>query len=143
VGEIEIGRRDVSRGTGGLEGLRVFVVEDEAAVLLMVEDMLATLGCEVAVSASQLGSALEAAPTGDFEVAVLDINVGGELVYPVAEALKARRVPMVFSTGYGTSGVEAPWHEWPILQKPYRLEQLADALRRALGAEGDQISGPL
>jgi CheY-like chemotaxis protein len=126
-----------------LEGIRVFVVEDEAAVLLMVEDMLTTLGCEVAVAASQLASGLEAAASADFQVALLDINLGGELVYPVAELLKARNVPMVFSTGYGTSGVEAAWRNWPILQKPYGLDELAEALRRALEAEGDQTSRPL
>jgi CheY-like chemotaxis protein len=122
----------VSSGKSVLEGLRIFVVEDEIAVLLMVEDMLAMLGCKVAASCSHVGPALTTAQSGEFEAAVLDINIGGEPVYPVAEALAARNVPIVFSTGYGVAGVEAVWRDRPILQKPYRTKQLAHALKRAL-----------
>lgn len=108
------------------------MVEDEFAVLLMVEDMLVELGCRVAGSASRLSDAVEQARTLDADAAVLDVNIHNQPVYPVAEVLAARNVPIVFSTGYGTSGMEARWRSYPILQKPYRAEELAAALRQAL-----------
>jgi CheY-like chemotaxis protein len=123
----------VSTGRSALKGLRVFVVEDEIAVLMMIEDMLTTLGCEVAASATHVGQALTAVEAGDFQVAVLDVNIAGEAVYPVAQALTERRVPIVFSTGYGASGIEAQWRVWPILQKPYQMRQLAAALEQVIG----------
>jgi CheY-like chemotaxis protein len=118
---------------GGLKGLRVFIVEDEFAVLLMLEDILAELGCEVAASASRLAPALAAAGAQAFDAALLDINLAGEMVYPVAEALSARNVPIVFATGYGIAGVCEAWRHWPVLQKPYRPSDLAKALRQAVG----------
>jgi CheY-like chemotaxis protein len=122
----------VSKSEIELCGIRVFVVEDEFAVLLMVEDILGMLGCKLAASASHIGPALEAARDGAFDVAVLDINIAGDMVYPVAEVLATRKVPIVFSTGYGVAGVEEAWRVWPILQKPYRPADLGSALRQAL-----------
>jgi CheY-like chemotaxis protein len=113
---------------GALKGLRVFVVEDEFAVLLMLEDILAEFGCEVAATASRLDAALTAAVGEAFDAALLDINLAGELVYPVAETLLARKVPIVFATGYGVAGVSEAWRHCPVLQKPFRPSELADAL---------------
>lgn len=117
-------------GFPDLRGLRVFVVEDEFVVLIQLEDMLAELGCDVVGSASRLGDALAMLPERVIDVAVLDINLGGAKVYPVAEILAARNVPILFSTGYGNVGVSEPWRSRPILQKPYRIDQLAAALRQ-------------
>lgn len=122
----------MSKGDSGLHGLRVLIVEDEIAILLLVEEMLTALGCRVATTACHIAPALAAARDGAFDAAVLDINIAGETVYPVAEALVARNVPVVFSTGYGVQGVDVAWRDWPILQKPYRSEQLADALKGAM-----------
>jgi CheY-like chemotaxis protein len=116
-----------------LKGLRVLAVEDEFPVLILLEDMLAELGCEVAGSASRIGEALEMLRKQEFGAAVLDVNVAGEMVYPVAQALAALRVPIVFSTGYGMRGVHEDWRDRPILQKPYRVDDLAKALAVALG----------
>lgn len=114
-----------------MKGLRVFLVEDEFIVLVMLEDMLAELGCEVAGSASRLSDALTMVSLGAIDAAVLDINLNGETVYPLAEALTAKNVPIVFSTGYGAVGLSDPWRRRPILQKPYRTDELAAALTRA------------
>ncbi len=122
----------MSGGKVALEGLRVFVVEDEFAVLLLVEDMLVQLGCAVVASVSRIAPALEIARSGAFDAAVLDINVAGEAIYPVVEILASRNVPIAFSTGYGAAGVAAAWRAWPILQKPYSAEQLAHALLQAI-----------
>lgn len=120
----------------GLSGTRVLVVEDEFAVLLLIEDMLSELGCEIAGTATRLSDALRLAGGAECDAAVLDVNINGENVGPVAETLAARGIPMVFSTGYGPSGIEARWRERPALQKPYRIEEFAAALRRALADGG-------
>ena len=116
----------------------LLVVEDELPVLMLVEDLLTELGCEVVASASRLGPAMAAVGAQVIDAAFLDINIAGEMVYPVAEALAARQVPIVFSTGYGVAGVLDAWRQWPILQKPYRLAELACALKEALGRGAPQ-----
>jgi CheY-like chemotaxis protein len=112
--------------------LRVFVVEDEFAVLLLVEDMLSELGCELVGTASRMSEATRLARELHFDVAVLDVNINGEAVDAVAEIVCARGAAMVFSTGYGRSGVDPRWRGRPILQKPYRIEEFAEALSEAL-----------
>jgi len=116
-----------------LEGLNVFVVEDEFAVLLMLEDMLSELGCNLAGTASRMTEAHKLLGETSPSVAVLDVNVAGEPVYPLAAVLASRNVPIVFSTGYGGSGMDPQWRERPILQKPYRIEDLQKALLAAVG----------
>ena len=111
-----------------LKGLRVFIVEDEFAVLLLIEDMVEQLGCELVGSASRLGEALDMTRDRAIDVAVLDVNLRGQLVYPVAERLAARSVSIVFSTGYGDANVGERWRSYPIVQKPYLLDELAAAL---------------
>lgn len=123
----------VNKNPQNLAGARVFIVEDEFAVLLLVEDMLTELGCTIAGAASIMSEAVGMAGSLELDAAVLDYNINGEPVDPVAELLAARQVPMVFSTGYGRSGITSRWRTCPILQKPYRTEELASALGRAIG----------
>jgi CheY-like chemotaxis protein len=115
-----------------LSGLRVLAVEDEFPVLLLLEEMLIELGCEIAGSASRVGEALGMLAQEVPAAAVLDVNVAGVKVYPVAQALTTLGVPIVFSTGYGEHGVDEAWRKHPILQKPYRVEDLARALLTAI-----------
>ena len=122
----------MSGDLSGLGGARVLVVEDEFAVLLLIEDMLSELGCEIVGTATRLSDALALAGRAECDAAILDVNINGENVGPVAETLAARGIPMVFSTGYGPSGIESRWRERPALQKPYRIEEFAAALRQAL-----------
>jgi CheY-like chemotaxis protein len=122
----------VTTGRDGLTGLRVFVVEDEFAVLLLIEDMLSELGCELAGSASRVSDALGYVGDPMPDVAVLDVNVAGESIYPVAEYFAGRNVPIVFSTGYGGETLQGDWRDRPVLQKPYVVEQLADALLKSI-----------
>lgn len=125
-----------------LRGRRVFAVEDEFPILLQLESMLAELGLTVAASALRLSEALEAARTVDADVAVLDVNLGGEAVYPVAEALVGRGVTVVFATGYGVGGVPDPWRARPIMQKPYRLDELGRVLAEALAPSAAASADP-
>ena len=113
-----------------LTGLRVLVVEDEAMVAMMIEDMLSDLGCVVMDVAGTVSRGVALANDLDLALdgAILDINLGGEKVYPVAEALAARRVPFIFSTGYSAAGVVAKFAHVPILAKPYERPELEHEL---------------
>lgn len=118
-------------GSGALSGLRVLVVEDEAAISLLLEDMLLDLGCEVVGPAGRLAVAKVMAEEEQLDLAILDVNVAGEPIYPVVDALAKRGVPFVFSTGYGSAGIDEPYRNRPVLQKPFGQADLARLLSRA------------
>jgi CheY-like chemotaxis protein len=122
-----------SAHTVSLAGRRILVVEDEALVAIALEDMLLELGCSVIGPALRLEPALELARTEQLDGAVLDINLGDDRSFPVAEILSGRAVPFLFATGYGGSGLEPPFHQSPVLSKPYCLSALEEALRQLLG----------
>ncbi len=113
-----------------LEGLRLLVVEDEAMVAMLVEDMLGELGCVVVEVAPSVKKAVAIASASEIPIdgAVLDVNVGGEKVFPVADALAARGIPFVFATGYGHSALEGPYAGHELIAKPFRLNGLRQAL---------------
>lgn len=120
--------------TGGdLSGLRILVVEDEAAISLLLEDMLLDFGCEVIGPAARLTAALEAVAKEKIDLAILDVNVAGEPIYPVAEALAKSATPFVFSTGYGSAGIRDSFRDRPVLQKPFAQQDLKEKLLLALG----------
>ncbi len=118
--------------TSNLKGLRVLVVEDEALVALQLEDMLTDLGCAVIGPAARVHQALDLLDGFRLDAAVLDLNVAGELVYPVADALARRGIPFIFATGYGADGLAPPYRHRPILQKPFLLGQLRQAMLASL-----------
>lgn len=107
-----------------LSGLKVLVVEDEGAVALLIEDMLADLGCEVTHSAAHLAKACELASSAVVDFALLDLNLNGSSTLPVASILKQRGIPFVFCTGYGTSGLTEEFASYPTLVKPFVLTDL-------------------
>jgi CheY-like chemotaxis protein len=115
-----------------LNGLRILVVEDEAAISLLLEDMLLDFGCEVVGPAGRLAAALDLAASETFDLAILDVNVAGESIYPVAEALAERNVPFVFSTGYGSAGIKDSYRDRPVVQKPFAQSDLRQRLLSAL-----------
>jgi CheY-like chemotaxis protein len=113
-----------------LSGLRVLIVEDEALIASLIEDYLIDLGCEVVGPAMHMTDAVQLAREAAFDGATLDVNIVGEKVYPVADILTERGIPFVFMTGYGQAGLRKCDGGCPVLQKPYRLEQLVDILAR-------------
>ena len=117
-----------------LNGLRLLVVEDEAMIALMLEDMLDTFGCTVVDVAGTLarGLALATDAALPLDGAILDVNLGGEMVYPVAESLAERGVPFIFCTGYGRLDPKTHFADVPILAKPYQQEELKSMLVSAL-----------
>lgn len=120
--------------TAALQGLRMLVVEDEALVAMLVEDLLTDLGCVVVDVAGTLEQGLAAAESRapSIDGAILDINLGGSKVFPIADALQARGVRFIFATGYGTAGIEPRYADHTVLAKPFRREDLAKALVAAM-----------
>ncbi len=110
-----------------LAGLRVLIVEDEPIVAMMLEDMLVELSCVVVGVASTLAQGLALAGIGDFDAAVLDININGERSDPIAATLDRAGLPYIFATGYGSAGLPVGVRK-PVIQKPYTSGQLTTAL---------------
>jgi CheY-like chemotaxis protein len=117
---------------------RVLVVEDEFMIRMLLEDMLAELGYTIALTAAHLDEALRAAQNADFDVAVLDVNLNGMPISPVADALVLRGMPFVFATGYGEAGLPDVYRDRPALKKPFQLDKLEEALQRALARKDVQ-----
>src|SRR5665213_1343135 len=113
-----------SKRSSRTSGLRVLLVEDENLIALLLEDMLAELGHTVIGPIARLNKALEIAQRDEFDIAILDVNINGGDTYPIAEALAARDIPFVFSTGYGRNSLRAPYPDRPILQKPFQQDDL-------------------
>lgn len=114
--------------TQSIKGLRLFVVEDEALVSMLLEAMLEDLGCTVVGVAGNIRDALGRLAHTVADAAVLDVNLGGEKVFPVADVLAERGVPFVFATGYGRAGLDDRYPSTPVLAKPYSSEALASVL---------------
>lgn len=113
-----------------LLGLRLLVVEDEALIAMLVEDMLTDFGCVVVGVAGTVADGLAIVRSRDVALdgAVLDVNVGGEKVFPVADALAARGVPFLFATGYGAAGVVGQHANTRVVAKPFQPKVFRDAL---------------
>jgi CheY-like chemotaxis protein len=124
-------------GADPLSGLRLLVVEDEALVAMQLEDMLDELGCVVVDVAGTVSRGVALAGDAGLRLdgAILDVNLGGEQVYPVAERLAERGVPFVFCTGYGLAGISGEFAHVPTLSKPYSQRQLHDLLVAGLVEE--------
>jgi CheY-like chemotaxis protein len=113
-------------------GGSVFLVEDEVMIRMMVVDMLAELGYRVVAEAGDINEAIKLAKSTEFDVAILDVNVNGKVISPVAELIEARNRPFIFATGYGSSGLPEQYRDRPALQKPFQLETLGRMIDSAL-----------
>lgn len=115
-----------------LAGRRILIVEDESLVSMLLETILEDLGCETVGPAGTVTDGLGIARQGQMDAALLDVNVAGELVFPIAQTLKDRGVPFVFSTGYGEGGLPENWRGNTTIQKPFTEAAVRDALIKAL-----------
>jgi CheY-like chemotaxis protein len=115
-----------------LSGKRVLVVEDEIMVSWLLEDMLANLGCVVIGPAVRVDQALAIIESEPLDAAVVDLNLNGQISYPVADALAARGVPFVFSSGYSQDRLLEKYRGFPVLQKPFHRSELAEVLAKLL-----------
>lgn len=114
--------------------LRVLVVEDEALVAMLVEDLLNELGHEVGAIASRMEDALANARTGQYDVAIIDLNLDGQPSYPVADILSERGVLFIFATGYGAGGLDSKYSGVPVLTKPFVVADLETMLMKLCGS---------
>src|SRR5262249_41456269 len=108
---------------------RVLIVEDEALVAMMMEDLLVELGFSVVGPCNTAAEALAAARSEAFEAAILDVNLGGQPVYPAAEVLLAKGVPFVFITGYGPESIDQRFDGVSVLHKPVTRDALEAFLK--------------
>lgn len=108
--------------------LRVLVVEDESMIAMLIEDSLCELGHEVVAIASRMQEALDIARKGQFDIAIIDVNLDGEPSYPVADVLAERNIPFIFATGYGSKGLDTGYSKIPLLTKPFLDSELETAL---------------
>lgn len=120
-----------------LDGLRVLVIDDESIVAMLIEDMLADLGCIVAGVASRIEEAASNISSLTFDAAILDVNLDGHQTYPLAAVLAERGVPFVIATGYGAASVPKAFARFSILAKPFRRDDLERALTAALAGSVD------
>lgn len=123
----------------GLDGRRVVIAEDNALLSLQLRQWVSELGCTVAASASRIGEAQRQCETLPFDVAVLDINLRGHTTYALAEALLARGQPFVLASGYSATALPPALRAAPLLQKPYRRQDLEAALRQALHTHSGRL----
>src|SRR5256884_7795084 len=121
-----------TEGQPATQAKRILVVEDELMIRMLLEDMLGQLGYTIAAEAARIDEALAAIRTTEFDVAILDVNLNGQTIAPVAEALVARGTPFVFATGYGERGLPEAYRNRPTLKKPFQLEGLKQMLQSAL-----------
>jgi len=115
-----------------VQGLSVFLVEDEALIRMMIADMLEELGHRVVAEAGSIDKAEPLARNSAFDLGVFDINVGGPIITPIAEIVAARGLPFVFVSGYGSEGVPPSFGDRPVLRKPFLIEHFEETINAAV-----------
>jgi CheY-like chemotaxis protein len=115
-----------------IAGYAIFIVEDETLLRMMISDMLESLGHRISSEAGQIDRALVLARTTEFDLAILDVNIGGKLITPVAEAVELRGRPIIFATGYAAADIPAPFCDRPALRKPFMIENLQQMIDRTM-----------
>jgi DNA-binding response OmpR family regulator len=107
---------------------RILIVEDEAMISMLLEDMVLESGGEIVGPAAKFDEGLALARDAEFGVAVLDLNLSGTLSYPIADAIRERGIPVIFATGYGANGLLERFRDCPTLQKPFTQKDFAEAV---------------
>jgi DNA-binding response OmpR family regulator len=111
--------------------LSILVVEDEPLIAMMLEDFLESLGHRVHATCESVSEAQQAVETGGFELAILDVNLKGESVWPVAGRLRARNVPFVLATGGHVDPPPPEFLNAPVIEKPYTIDRVTPAIDAA------------
>ena len=120
--------------------ISVLVVDDEPMIRMLIQDMLDDLGHTLAGEAARIDEALKLARRAEFDVAILDVDLNGQPIWPVAEVLVARGLPFILATGYGQRGVPEPYRGTPTLGKPFDADALEQAIKAALLGNSTAVS---
>jgi CheY-like chemotaxis protein len=118
--------------TKHLQGLRILIIEDEALISMMTEDMLSDFGCKSVGVATNVKEALEQAAHIACDAVVMDVNLHGEQTFVVARLLSQKRIPYIFTTGYTADSIPEDLRHVPILQKPFQERDFAETLGAAV-----------
>lgn len=116
---------------------RVLIVEDEAMISMLIEDMVLDSGCEIVGPAARLDHALTLALQVEIDIGLLDINVDGSVVFPVADVLRFRNIPFIFATGYDFRTLPERFRDNPTLSKPFSYQSFLETMRRTLTDQHD------
>jgi DNA-binding response OmpR family regulator len=112
--------------------LTFLLVQDEVMIAMLVEDILEDLGHDLAAVATCLEEAFALTRSEVLDLAILDLNLGGVLTYPVADVLQENGIPFIFATGYGSDGLKEAYSDLPTLHKPFNQETLGHVITAAL-----------
>jgi CheY-like chemotaxis protein len=118
------------------DSYHVFVVEDEALIRMMIVEMLEALGHRISGEAGQITQAVQLARTAEFDLAILDVNIGGHLITPIAEIIALRKRPIIFASGYAPGVIPEPFRDRPALRKPFMVEDMQKAIILAMAQSG-------
>jgi CheY-like chemotaxis protein len=118
-----------------IRSLKIFVVEDEAVIRMMVVGTLEDLGHSIAAEAGHIGQAMALSRSTEFDLAVLDVNIVGQMIFPVADLIQERGLPFIFATGYGEPISPKRFQGRPALIKPFTSEALSAAINRLCAAQ--------
>ena len=110
----------------------ILIVEDEPLIAMMLEDFLESLGHTVAGTCDTVQCALVKTDEGGFDLAILDVNLKGENVWPVASALRERKVPFIIATGGHVDPPPPEFNDAPVIEKPYPVDRVTPAIDAAL-----------
>jgi CheY-like chemotaxis protein len=113
----------------------ILVVEDEPLIAMMLEDFLESLGHPVTATCESVSDAMEHADKGGFDLAILDVNLKGESVWPVAERLRDKRIPFVLATGGHVDPPPPEFANVPVIEKPYTVDRVTPALEAAFAEQ--------
>lgn len=118
---------------------QILVVEDEFLIAIHVADIMTDLGFGVIGPAGNIQQALALIDEGRLDGAILDVNLSGQLVFPVASALAARKVPFILTSGYDVAGLPPEWRDRPVLRKPVAERDLARLAQSVFLAETGEV----
>jgi DNA-binding response OmpR family regulator len=113
----------------------ILVVEDEPLIAMMLEDFLESLGHSVTATCESVSDAMEHADKGGFDLAILDVNLKGESVWPVAERLRDKQIPFVIATGGHVDPPPPEFANVPVIEKPYTVDRVTPALEAAFAEQ--------
>jgi len=137
LGESIDRRAEVAEGTPGagaskaIYGRRIMIVEDEALVAMILEDQLQEIGLSIVATCASVAEAMMAIERSAPDAAILDVNLGGQLVYPVADRLMDLSIPFVFVTGYGRESIDRRYDSIQVLEKPVERQVLESVFTKA------------